>query len=86
MNLWKRTKDILVLIDRGSPIGSQLILNARKQVIENMKSEGIEGHIVAPCPHEQTCPMENNRHKHWCHFGQAFQQPLLMVRYFYNIA
>jgi ribosomal protein RSM22 (predicted rRNA methylase) len=33
-------------------------------------------HVVAPCPHDGTCPMSGT--KSWCHFGQRFHRPRFM--------
>ncbi|KAJ2999666.1 Methyltransferase-like protein 17, mitochondrial [Globomyces sp. JEL0801] len=46
--LWKQTKDTLILIDRGTPIGFQIIANARQQLIDLAKKENQELHVVAP--------------------------------------
>lgn len=79
--LWEQTRDILVLIDRGTPEGSRVIANARRQILSqegylDENGEAIDGssrkselHIVAPCPHEQKCPMVGS----WCHFSQRIE-------------
>ncbi|KAI8902088.1 mitochondrial small ribosomal subunit Rsm22-domain-containing protein [Globomyces pollinis-pini] len=69
--LWKQTKDTLILIDRGTPIGFQIIANARQQLIDLAKKENQELHVVAPCAHELKCPVLTSRHGHWCHFSQS---------------
>eukprot|EP00798_Chlamydomonas_sp_ICE-L_P011068 gene11068-18675_t len=33
-------------------------------------------HVLAPCGHDGTCPMQGKRM--WCHFGQRIQRPSLM--------
>lgn len=75
--LWKQTGDILVLVDRGTPLGFAHIEQARKHIIEFSKARGIECHIVAPCPHEMTCPMVGT--SNWCHFSQQVRQTPQMV-------
>ncbi len=83
--LWAQTKDILVLVDRGTPEGSRVIANARRQIltqagyldaeggtVQDAPSHGDAGgslHIVSPCPHERRCPMLGS----WCHFAQRIQ-------------
>lgn len=82
--LWAQTKDILVLVDRGTPEGSRVIANARQQILTQAGYLNAEGgtiqdgfrsdassslHIVAPCPHEKKCPMLGS----WCHFAQRIQ-------------
>ncbi|KAJ3190004.1 37S ribosomal protein S22 [Gaertneriomyces sp. JEL0708] len=82
--LWEHTGDILVLVDRGTPAGSKYITDARQWILdhENQIEESntaikdelkttetkTGAHIVAPCPHMQTCPLIT--HKTWCHFSQ----------------
>lgn len=79
--LWEQTKDVLVLVERGTPEGSRIIANARRQILakEGYLSEDGETldplhrkselHIVAPCPHEKRCPMLGS----WCHFSQRIE-------------
>jgi ribosomal protein RSM22 (predicted rRNA methylase) len=71
--LWNQTSDILVLIDRGTPVGSSIIQKARQEIIDSCLQKGEKLHIIAPCPHEQKCPMIGNKHGHWCHFSQKVQ-------------
>ncbi|GIL69358.1 hypothetical protein Vretifemale_262 [Volvox reticuliferus] len=40
------------------------------------KLRGAGAHVVAPCPHDGTCPMLATK-RHWCHFSQ----PLLLPRF-----
>ena len=70
LNLWRQTKDTLVLIDRGTPIGATLVATARQLILDAEKDTV---YVVAPCPHELVCPMLTNRHGHWCHFSQKYQ-------------
>jgi ribosomal protein RSM22 (predicted rRNA methylase) len=78
-NLWKQTRDVLVLIDRGTPIGAQMIADARQHILDSCKDVGQDCYVVAPCPHELACPMLTNPHKHWCHFSQRYQMINSMV-------
>lgn len=57
---WKAAKKCLVIIEPGTPRGYQLILKARSFFLES------GGHLLAPCPHANTCPMLVT--PHWCHF------------------
>lgn len=61
--LWGATEDILVLIEPGTPVGYQVIAEARSQLIK------LGAHILAPCPHESTCPLYATREVRWCHFN-----------------
>lgn len=50
----------------------------RQQVLADMlqqaKAAGTatQAHVVAPCPHDGTCPMDSTGS--WCHFSQRFQR------------
>ena len=75
--LWASTVDTLVIIDRGTPIGFELVANARTQILkeESLSSNDIV-HIVAPCPHEKECPVLQNQNKKthsYCSFSQRIQ-------------
>lgn len=60
-NLWACTGKFLVIIEPGTPVGFERIKKVREMLINNLSA-----HIVAPCPHAQTCPMKEND---WCHFS-----------------
>jgi ribosomal protein RSM22 (predicted rRNA methylase) len=60
--LWSLTKDVFVIVEPGTPAGYKRMLEARGQLLES------GAHIVAPCPHTQTCPLSNQND--WCHFSQ----------------
>ena len=59
--LWQRTRDVLLIVEPGTPDGYQRIITARSQLI----AEG--AHVVAPCPHDNACPLAA---PDWCHFAQ----------------
>ena len=69
-NLWKSTKSFLVLVERGSPLGSKLIIKARDYILAKGDAQ-----VVAPCPHSGSCPMLGS----WCHFSQRLQLPREMM-------
>jgi ribosomal protein RSM22 (predicted rRNA methylase) len=59
--LWTLTSGILVIIEPGTPVGYSHMLQARTQLIAANAS------VIAPCPHNTTCPMDGHD---WCHFAQ----------------
>ncbi len=63
---WSRTKQMLVVIGPGTPVDFRTILDARTQLL------GLGAHLLAPCPHESACPMEDG--SDWCHFSQRLER------------
>jgi ribosomal protein RSM22 (predicted rRNA methylase) len=59
--MWRRTRDVLVIVEPGTPEGYQRIIALRAELI----AEG--AHVVAPCPHDAPCPLVP---PDWCHFAQ----------------
>lgn len=62
VRLWSLTQDTLVIVEPGTPAGYKRVLEARNQLIEAGAT------IIAPCPHEETCPLSTT--DGWCHFSQ----------------
>lgn len=58
---WQAARQALVVIEPGTPRGYETILRARQTLSE------WGGHLVAPCPHAEKCPMQGTRD--WCHFA-----------------
>ncbi|GFS62809.1 methyltransferase-like protein 17, mitochondrial [Trichonephila clavipes] len=78
--LWRKTKDILVVIEYGNLAGFFSILDARDyviQVINNLPDEicpnYFPGHIVIPCPHETPCPLVELEHSNTCGFSVSYE-------------
>src|SRR5438105_6405851 len=64
---------VLAIIEPGTPAGFATILGARTQLI----GAGVE--LVAPCPHEDECPMRGSA-RDWCHFSQRLERTALHRR------
>jgi ribosomal protein RSM22 (predicted rRNA methylase) len=59
--LWAKTADTLVIVEPGTTAGYARVIAARAQLI------AAGGHVAAPCPHDQPCPLVA---PDWCHFVQ----------------
>ena len=59
--LWAATRGLLVLVEPGTPAGYQRLLAVRDQLL------AAGGVVLAPCPHQQPCPLAA---PDWCHFSQ----------------
>lgn len=86
-DLWGRLNPdgVLLLLERGNPLGFEQIARARQLLLRNMsRSSEQEGHIIAPCPHDGQCPMYLHGHqpgrRQWCHFSQRLQRPDFLQR------
>jgi ribosomal protein RSM22 (predicted rRNA methylase) len=53
--MWTRTRDMLLIVEPGTPAGFARILIAAG------------AQVLAPCPHDNACPL---RAPDWCHFSQ----------------
>jgi ribosomal protein RSM22 (predicted rRNA methylase) len=58
---WSAAQQILVVIEPGTPRNFEKVARIRQELI------GQGGHIVAPCPHNERCPMWTA--SDWCHFA-----------------
>ncbi|KAJ1667523.1 37S ribosomal protein S22 [Coemansia sp. RSA 1813] len=77
--MWQRTKDTLVLIDRGSPDSSRMISDARSHLIDlERTASGKDGnpdiHTFAPFAND--LPDPTNGTSAWIHFSQRIQRPM----------
>ena len=63
--LWAKTAGTLLIVEPGTPAGYQRILAARTALIAG------GGHVLAPCPHDEACPLAA---PDWCHFAQRLRR------------
>lgn len=59
--MWTKTRDVLLIVEPGTPAGYSRIVECRAQLIAN------GAHVIAPCPHQLPCPLIA---PDWCHFTQ----------------
>jgi ribosomal protein RSM22 (predicted rRNA methylase) len=52
-DLWRRSGNVLVLIEKGNDAGFAAIRDARAQILKKYKTAT----VVAPCGHDKACPM-----------------------------
>lgn len=64
--VWESGTKTIVIVEPGSPQGYRTILEARSLFLE------WGGHIIAPCPHEKTCPLSKG--SDWCHFAVRLER------------
>lgn len=62
---WEATQSVLIVIEPGTPKGFERIRIIREELIN------LGGHIVAPCPHANACPMSGGD---WCHFAARVER------------
>jgi ribosomal protein RSM22 (predicted rRNA methylase) len=56
---WNASEQVFVIVEPGTPAGFERIRAIRSQLIT------IGAHLIAPCPHQEACPMAGGD---WCHF------------------
>jgi ribosomal protein RSM22 (predicted rRNA methylase) len=59
--MWAKTRDILLVVEPGTPAGYARIIALRAQLVAS------GAHVAAPCPHDEKCPLAA---PDWCHFTQ----------------
>lgn len=60
---WEAATTLLVLVEPGTPEGFARLHDARASLLAR------GAHLLAPCPHEQACPMRPGLGRDWCHFA-----------------
>jgi ribosomal protein RSM22 (predicted rRNA methylase) len=63
--MWQKTRNMLLVVEPGTPAGYQRILALRARLI----TQG--AHVIAPCPHDHACPLTA---PDWCHFSQRLSR------------
>lgn len=63
--MWEKTRDMLLVVEPGTPAGYARIIDLRARLIAN------GAHVIAPCPHDTACPLTK---PDWCHFTQRLQR------------
>jgi ribosomal protein RSM22 (predicted rRNA methylase) len=66
--LWRLTKKILIIIEPGTHHAFEAMKTMRESLLLN------GGHLVAPCPHSEKCPIKE---KDWCHFSARVERSSL---------
>lgn len=63
--MWSKTRDMLLIIEPGTPAGYGRIIDVRARLI----AQG--AYVIAPCPHDAACPLLS---PDWCHFSQRLSR------------
>src|SRR4051794_38840682 len=69
--MWAKTVDTLLVVEPGTPAGTQRMLELRRRLI----AQG--AHVIAPCPHDAACPLAP---PDWCHFTQRLPRSRALKR------
>ncbi len=71
--MWAAAGDTLIVIEAGTPLGAAIVTKVRDRLL------GKGAHVVAPCPHELTCPLASGQTR-WCHFSVRVERSSLHRR------
>lgn len=66
--LWTLTQKILIIIEPGTKAAFESLKKMRDHLLL------LGAHLVAPCPHSESCPLKNND---WCHFSARIERSSL---------
>ncbi len=65
IDMWSNANKVLLIIEPGTKVGFSIIKEIRSIILK------LGGHIIAPCPHENECPVKEDD---WCHFACRVQR------------
>jgi ribosomal protein RSM22 (predicted rRNA methylase) len=68
---WQACRGAVVVVLPGSTLGFRKMLEARRELVS------LGASVVAPCPHENRCPLPDDD---WCHFGVRLNRSSLHRR------
>jgi ribosomal protein RSM22 (predicted rRNA methylase) len=68
LRLWSAARAALVVMEPGTPVHWESVRNLRARLLES------GGHIVAPCPASEPCPLPPHD---WCHFAARVERSSL---------
>jgi len=63
--LWGLAKKLLLFVETGTPDGFRVLNRIREKLLK------YNAHILAPCPHNNACPIKDDD---WCHFTCRIQR------------
>ena len=65
---WEAANQVLIIVEPGTPVGFERIRSFRHSLIKK------GAHIIAPCTHNNECPMVGND---WCHFSAHVERSFI---------
>ncbi|GCE31409.1 ribosomal small subunit Rsm22 [Dictyobacter alpinus] len=67
---WQHCSGILLIVEPGTSAAFPIVKALREYLLS------LEAHTIAPCAHDQACPLVND----WCHFPQRLERPAFQRR------
>jgi ribosomal protein RSM22 (predicted rRNA methylase) len=67
---WAMTAGVLLIVEPGTAAAFSVVRAARDRLLL------AEAHTLAPCAHDQPCPLQND----WCHFPQRLKRTAFQRR------
>lgn len=69
--MWSAAQTAAAVMEPGSMAGFHVVQSIRDQMLH------LDGHMIAPCPHQRACPMPEDD---WCHFAARLERSALHRR------